>query len=184
MTVPRISEQPPLGHQDPAWRPDGKVLLFVRNGRDGIRGTPEIWSYSMTQNTARRFTNAGYLHPSYSRDQKWVAATKTTAFGTDVVILSAQTGAEVFRVTDDGRSWAPVFSPNGDAVAFLHSQGQIVDLSAVTLKGSGPSWTASDPIALTELSGLDSGSRPDWFIPASDLAPPSASPSASASSSG
>ena len=41
-TVPKLSETAPLGHQDPAWRPDGKVLLYVRNGRDGARGAPVI----------------------------------------------------------------------------------------------------------------------------------------------
>ena len=39
-TIPKIAETPPLGHQDPTWRPDGKVLLYVRNGRDGARGAP------------------------------------------------------------------------------------------------------------------------------------------------
>jgi dipeptidyl aminopeptidase/acylaminoacyl peptidase len=183
LSKPRLTEMSPLGHQDPAWRPDGKVLLFVRNSRDGSRGTPEIWSYSTTQRTARKLTNPGYLHPSYSRDQRWIAATKTTAFGTDIVILSAGTGAEVFRVTNDGRAWAPVFSPKGDAVAFLHSDGQIVDLETVQLGGAAPNWTASQPIALTELSGLDSGSRPDWFIPPDRLPAPSA-PAASSSPSG
>jgi Tol biopolymer transport system component len=186
LTKPNVPETAPLGHQDPAWRPDGRVLLFVRNGRDGTRGAPEIWRYSTADRTSRRLTNPGYLHPAWSRDQRWVAATKTTAFGTDVVILNPQTGAEVFRVTDDGRSWAPVFSPRGDAVAFLHSDGQIVDLHLVELEGTAPAWTAKTPIALTELSGLDTGSRPGWFIPEGELPPlptptprPSASPSAS-----
>ena len=39
-TVPTLAETPPLGHQDPTWRPDGKVLLYVRNGRDGPKGAP------------------------------------------------------------------------------------------------------------------------------------------------
>jgi Tol biopolymer transport system component len=182
-----VPETAPLGHQDPAWRPDGLTVLYVRNGRDGTRGAPEIWSYSMTRKTARRLTNPGYLHPAWSRDQRWVAATKTTSFGTDIVILNPQTGAEVLRVTDDGRSWAPTFSPRGDAIAFLHSDGQIVDLHMVELTGTGPAdWAASEQIPLTELSGLDTGSRPGWFIRESELPPlptptprPSASPSAS-----
>ncbi len=41
-TVPKVAETPPLGHQDPAWRPDGKVLLYVRNNRNGARGAPVI----------------------------------------------------------------------------------------------------------------------------------------------
>ena len=35
-----LPENAPLGHQDPAWRPDGKLLLYVKNGRDGTRGRP------------------------------------------------------------------------------------------------------------------------------------------------
>jgi Tol biopolymer transport system component len=182
LTKPRVAENQPLGHQDPAWRPDGLTILYVRNGKDGTRGAPEIWSYSMTRQSARRLTNPGYLQPAWSRDQRWIAATKTTAFGTDVVILNPQSGAEVFRVTTDGRSWAPVFSPMGDAVAFLHSTGQIVDLQMIQLDGTAPSWTASPPIALTELSGLDTGSRPGWSIPESELPPlPTPTPRPSAS---
>ena len=36
----------PLGHQDAAWRPDGKLLAFVMNSRDGARGTPRIFLYN------------------------------------------------------------------------------------------------------------------------------------------
>ena len=35
-----------LGHQDPDWRPDGKFLLYVKNGRDGSRGAPVIMRYN------------------------------------------------------------------------------------------------------------------------------------------
>jgi hypothetical protein len=187
LTHANITEIAPLGHQNPAWRPDGKAVLVVRNNKNGTNGAPEIWWYSVTNRTAKRLTGPGYLHPSWSRDQKWIAATKTTAFGTDVVILDAATGAEVLRVTNDGRSWAPVFSPAGDGIAFLHSDGQIVDLELAPLTGTGPGWTVGEAIPLTELSGLDTFSRPGWFIPPDQLPalptpspkPSSASPSAS-----
>ncbi len=45
------------------------------------------------------------------------------------MILDAANGRELLRLTDDGASWAPVWSPAGDAIAFLHIEGQIVDLS-------------------------------------------------------
>jgi Tol biopolymer transport system component len=41
--VPKLAETPPLGHQDPDWRSDGKELLYVRNGRSGSRGAPVIY---------------------------------------------------------------------------------------------------------------------------------------------
>ena len=63
------------------------------------------------------------MQPSYSPDGRYIAATRTTRFGTDVVILDASNGNELLRLTDDGASWAPSWSPAGDAIAFLHIDG-------------------------------------------------------------
>ncbi|MEJ7748456.1 MAG: hypothetical protein WKF56_04085 [Candidatus Limnocylindrales bacterium] len=177
---PELGTDGVLGHQDPEWRPDGRFLLYVRNGRDGSRGAPVIMRYNVERKTARALTGAGYLYPAYSRDGRYVAATRTSAFGTDVVILDGETGAELLRVTDDGTSWAPTWSPAGDGVAFLHLTGQTVDLRLARLNGPAPTWTIEEMLDLTEVSGLEPDSRPDWFIPADELPPlptPSAAPS-------
>jgi dipeptidyl aminopeptidase/acylaminoacyl peptidase len=180
-------EIPPLGHQDPAWHPTGRILLYVMNDRDGRRGAPTIWRYDPARDRPAQLTGPGYLAPSYSPDGRYVAATKTTPFGTDVVILDAATGGELLRVTSDGESWSPAWSPRGDAIAFFHIAGQIVDLRMATLGGSAPAFTVEDTIDLTVVSGLDGASRPSWFIPADQLPArpaPSASPAASPSPSG
>ena len=185
ITDPKLSEQIPLGHQDPAWRPDGKLVLYVRNDRDGAKGTSRIYAYNPATKRSTPVTGPGYLHPSWSPDGRYIAATKTSAFGTDVVILDASNGAEVLRLTDDGNSWAPAWSPAGDAIVFLHVSGQVVDLRLVQLAGSAPSWTPKDPLDLTTNAGLDAVSRPDWYIPPDQLpatpaptvAPASPSPS-------
>jgi Tol biopolymer transport system component len=179
-TVPKLTEEAPLGHQDPDWRPDGKVLLYVHNGRDGARGAPSIYRWDATKRTATALTGPGYLEPAFSPDGRYVAATKTSTFGNDLVILDASSGRELLRLTNDGASWAPVWSPLGDSIAFLHIQGQIVDLDLVRLSGDAPDWTVKDVIPLTEVSGLDSASRPDWFVPADQLPAPSQTPAASA----
>src|SRR5260221_3429380 len=177
-------ESAPLGPQDPAWRADGRYLLYVRNGREGARGAPEIFRWDLANKKATQVTGPGYLEPSYSPDGVYIAATRTTSFGNDIVILDAAHGRELLRVTTDGASWAPVWSPAGDAIAFLHIEGQIVDLQLARLTGSGPTWTVSEIVDLTQVSGLDGGSRPGWYIPRVELPatpepslPPSASPS-------
>lgn len=177
---PGLSQQPPLGHQDPAWSPDGKRLLYVRNDRDGAKGAPRIWAYTPATKKTKAVTGPGYLHPAWSPDGRYIAATRTTAFGTDVVILDATTGAEVLPLTSDGDSWAPAWSPKGDEIVFLHVAGQVVDLRLVMLEGSGPTWTAKKPLDLTRDAGLDGVSRPGWFIPASEL-PPTPAPTAQSS---
>ena len=181
---PDIPENAPLGHQDPAWRPDGRLLLTVRNARDGSRGAPQIVRWNPRTGNSSAVTGPGYVAPSWSRDGHWIAATRTTSLGSDIAILDARSGAEVFRVTDDGRSWSPVWSPIGDAVAFLHEEGGIVDLRLARLGGAAPSWEVTETINLTEVSGLEATSRPGWFIPPGELpplptAPPSSDPAAS-----
>jgi Tol biopolymer transport system component len=168
-----------LGHQDPAWRPDGQFLLYVRNGRDGSRGAPVIMRYNVAKGTTKALTGAGYLEPAYSPDGKYIAATKTSAIGSDIVILDGATGQELARITNDAASWSPVWSPAGDGIAFLHIDGQTVDLRLAKLAGTAPSWTIDKTIDLTEYSGLDADSGPDWFIPADQLpaTPPPPTPS-------
>ena len=172
-----VGENPPLGHQDVVWRRDGKLLLYVRNARDGSRGAPSIWQYSPVTQKTSAVTGPGYTSPSFSPDGKWIAATRTTRLGTDVVILNTRTGTEVLRVTNSAQSWAPVWSPAGDSIAYLTSHYQIVDLRLTPLKGRAGAWTLGDEIELTQYSGLDGASRPDWYVPPDQLPAPSPLPS-------
>jgi Tol biopolymer transport system component len=167
-----LSQVAPLGHQDPAWRPDGLRLAYVRSDRDGAKGVPRIYGYNVETGKSAPLTGPGYLHPSWSPDGRYLAVTRTTAFGTDVAILDARTGAELLRLTSDGESWAPAWSPRGDQIAYLHVAGQVVDLRMVQLDGAGPSWTIKETVDLTTSAGLDGVSRPGWFVPAADLPSP------------
>ena len=168
---PKLGELQSLGHQDPAWSPDGKTLLYVRNAREGSRGTPSIWRYSVATAKSTALTGPGYTAPAWSRDGRLVAATKTSNFGTDVVILDARTGAEVLRVTRDEASFSPVWSPKGDAIAFFRVALGVVDLYLVPLTGAAPNLAAGDSLPLTVSAGLEADSRPTWFIPADQLPP-------------
>jgi hypothetical protein len=181
LTKPPLPEDAPLGHQDPAWSLDGKTVAYVFDSRDGTRGTPELYLYTPATGHNAELTGPGYLSPSFSPDGKYLAATKTSAFGTDIVILDAHTGAEVLTVTVDGQSWDPVWSPAGDAIAFLHLSYQTVDLRVIPLVGTGPRWTLGQAIDLTRYSGLDGASRPGWYISPAELSTlrPQASGSAS-----
>jgi Tol biopolymer transport system component len=170
----------PLGHQDPAWRPDGKLLLFVKNGREGARGAPMLMRYRTSDGKVTTLAGPGYTTPSWSPDGRWVAATKTDGLGTDVVILDAANGAEVLRVTGDHRSFAGTWSPAGDALVYLHIDRGVVDLVTVKLSGSAPGWTVGEVLPLTNAAGLDGASRPSWFIPKDQLPEPSPTPTPSA----
>jgi Tol biopolymer transport system component len=176
LTKAGVPEFPPLGHQDPAWSPDGTTLLYVKNGRSGARGAPQIYRYVVKTKKISALTGPGYNSPGFSPDGRYVLATKTSTLGTDVVILDARNGAEIVRVTDDNHSWGGVWSPAGDAIAFLHIDGGVTDLQLVKLAGSPGRWTIGSVVALTENAGLDGASHPDWFMSANQLPQPSATP--------
>jgi Tol biopolymer transport system component len=171
LTDPALPEIQGLGHQDPAWSPDGKNLLYVRNSREGTRGTPTITRYNVATGRTTAMTTGGYSAPSWSRDGRYVAATKTTSFGTDVVILDARNGTVLLNLTHDELSFSPVWSPLMDSVAFFKLDHGVVDLWLMPLSGTAPSWTVGEPIPLTIAAGLDAPSRPQWFIPADQLPP-------------
>jgi Tol biopolymer transport system component len=172
LTNLRLPEVAPLGHQDPAWSPDGSAILYVKNARVGTRGAPVIQRYDLGTKKARVLTGPGYLGPAWSPDGRYVAATKTGSFGTDVVILDARTGNELLRLTNDEASFSPTWSPAGDAIAFFHVDRGVVDLELIRLEGTAPSWTIGDTIALTVSAGLEAASRPSWYIPPDQLPTP------------
>ena len=184
LTSLNLPESLQLGHQDPAWRPDGRFLLYVKNGRDGTRGAPQVFRYEPATKKTRALTGPGYVAPAYSPDGTWIAATQTDAFGTDIAILDGL-GKEVLRVTDDAHSFSPVWSPAGDAVAFLHLEGTIVDLRLARLDKASGRWVVTETVDLTKVSGLDGASRPSWYASPSEVpqpsAPPDGSPAASSS---
>ena len=168
----------PERHRDAAARPPGPDLAAGRQGAPvrpqrprRARGAPGHLPLGRRRRRRRRRSpGPGYLEPSYSPDGRYIAATKTEhASATTSSSSTRANGRELLRVTNDGASWAPVWSPAGDSIAFLHIEGQIVDLKLARLDGPAPNWTVKDVIDLTEVSGLDGASRPDWFVPADQL---------------
>jgi Tol biopolymer transport system component len=167
-----LPEQAPLGHQNPTWSPDGKYILYVKNGRQGARGLPTLWRYEVATKKNTALTGPGYTEPSYSADGRRIVATKTTSLGTDIVVLDARTGIELLRVTSDGRSWGGAWSPDGTQIAFLRLVGLTVDLNVATLEsGTGGALAVKETKPLTEFSGLDAESRPAWWGPRPTPAP-------------
>jgi Tol biopolymer transport system component len=172
LTDARAAENPPLGHQDPVWSPDGTYVYVVKDARNGSRGAPVIARYEVATKKTTTLTAPGYLAPSVSPDGRYLAVTRTDSFGTDVAVLDARTGTELLRVTRNGHSFSPVWSPAGDSIAYFEIDGAVVDLKLVRISGSAPAWQLGEPLALTISAGLDPGSRPAWYIPPEELPKP------------
>jgi TolB protein len=140
----RCDYTPFLGLSDPAFSPDGRILAYTMEGRTGRYGAPPICG-STPADVAHELA-AGYRAASWSPDGKYVAATRVSGDTLNVVVLDARTGKQVDQVTSDGASWAPVWSPDGDKLVYMHLSGPNVNLNMVYISGTGrTSRTRSSP---------------------------------------
>lgn len=165
-----------LGHNDPEWSPDGKRIAFTQNQSRGTIGAPVITIYRCKSKKKCEWgkvsqLKANYAKPSWSPDSTWLAAEKTTGTGRDIVIVSAKRGDELAGLTTDGDSFAPVVSPDGDQIAYLHRDGVDIDIRVMTLAFEGSAITLIDDVPITNDGGIDAGSTPAWYIPQDQLTP-------------
>ena len=169
LTRPPLAADYGVGHNDPTWSPDGSTIAYSYNHRQGALGRPMIALYNVRTHTSAFLTGAGYAQPSYAPNGRYLVAVRTDAKGRDLVILDATSGAEILRLTDDGRSFAPAWSPAGNQIVFLRAHGLALDLWLATLSGTGPSYSVVRLEPLTSQSLLDGTSKPSWYIPPAEL---------------
>jgi Tol biopolymer transport system component len=167
--------EPGLGHNDPAFSPDGTKIAFTHNSSGDTDGQPRIGIHTcQTKSNCSlgkvRYLKSGYAHPAWSPDGELLAVEATNGRGRDIVILNARRGDVRVQLTTDGDSFAPVFSPAGDQIAYLHRDGLNIDLRVMTLEFDDLGRiTKVDDRPVTSDGGIDGASTPSWFIPPAEL---------------
>jgi Tol biopolymer transport system component len=164
-----------LGHNDPAFSPDGQKIAFTYNNAQGTDGVPRIGIHScQTRKNCSagptRLLRPGYAHPSWSPDAEWLAVEATRGTGRDIAIIDPRRGDVRVLLTDDGNSFAPVVSPDGSQIAYLHRDGVAIDVRVMTLDiASDGKITLVEDRPVTDDGSIDGDSPPEWFIPPDQL---------------
>ncbi|MBN1893746.1 PD40 domain-containing protein [bacterium] len=150
-------EQPLTGNlraSDPAWSPDGGAIAFVRRMHDGSG----LWIWDLEQGGIRPlFSPAGtgeVFSPAWSPDGCSVAFSYMDERGFRDIAVIAKEGTGFRRLTHDAcDDRTPVWSPNGDEIAFCSSRSGAPGLYRMKSDGSG----------LTAMTCTAGGvMNPDW----------------------
>ena len=133
--------RPEVLHRDgglvllPAWRPDGKAILFTayRSGR------PELWTLDLGSRRPQRLLGLGDLTTGgvYSPDGTKIAFTASTNGNSDVWVANAD-GSDPRRLTTDPAiDGSPTWSPDGKRLCFVSSRSGNPHLYLMNADGSG-----------------------------------------------
>ena len=159
LPLPHIA---PFGHQDPVWSPDGKAIYYVQNGLSEGSSSSRIIRYNIAKKSTTRIGEKGLVQPAISPDGRWIAATRISARGTDVVVMVAATGEVVLEMTRTGKSWAPAWSPSGAQLAYLSANGNQASLNLASFSVA-PSGIPNPPVIVSPLRDpVDPNVRPAW----------------------
>jgi Tol biopolymer transport system component len=170
-----VFNQAALGHNDPDFNAAGTKIAFTYNEAAGTEGDPKIAIFSCQTKTKctngkTKYLRSGYANPSWSPDGKLLAVETTDGSGRDIAIITASKGIERVQLTNDGDSFAPEFSPNGDQIAYLKRNKLNIDVRVMTLDRDerGRITLASDK-AVTSDGSADGHSGVSWYIPRNQL---------------
>jgi TolB protein len=118
----------------PAWRPDGKAILFTayRGGR------PEIWTLDLATRKPQRLLSVGDLAVGgvYSPDGRQIAFAASQDGNSDVWVANAD-GSGAHRLTSDPAiDGSPTWSPDGKRICFVSTRSGNAHLYLMGADGS------------------------------------------------
>ena len=123
----------------PAWSPDGRTLAFVRSGQVYVMNTDGSGEQSLTNSPG------GAAAPAWSPDGRRIAFMRLGMGGHvnslgylwDIYVMNADGSGQRRLARDTWRLAAPVWSPDGQRLAFVARRAGKDELHVVSADGSG-----------------------------------------------
>lgn len=118
-----------------AWSPDGKEMAIYEQINDPPgKGKNLIWILDLATGSKRLVFHRPTLEGSVQGKISWSPDGTRLAFGwkRDIYVLDLQSGAFNRLTTSGGDDSHPIWSPNGEMIAYIHSLGVCEDTVIIT----------------------------------------------------
>lgn len=150
---PKYLTETPVNEKAPAWSPRGNQFAFVSD----ITGSDVIWVRSETEGwerplvTAADFNDtktASLSRPFFSPDGQRIVYHRNNKDGSTELWISSASGGTPIRVFEDSQhgQFTPVWSPDGNWIAFLTSTGHSYSLAKIRVGSSEPPTILKDKV--------------------------------------
>jgi serine/threonine-protein kinase len=156
---------------DPAWgggqfdfsaAPSGAGTLVYLAGKENVRRWPIVWMDSSGKMQPLLTAPGIYFNPRFSPDGRRLALDETSK-GSDIFVYDLERGTMV-RLTFDGHSQGPVWSPDGARIAFRTNAAAGTALMWMPSDGAGePQELLNSPNTVIPWSFSPDGRRLAYF---------------------
>lgn len=155
-----------------SWSPDGTQIAAANYVGTEPYNTGQIWVLNLETGRWLDYTRVkdGAYDPAWSPDGEWIAFVQREGTSTNIYVMRADPddwegeGTEpiLYKLTTDGASRSPAWSPDGTQLAYIALEDSTFDIYTADFSATGGTPSIDNIQRLTDNAAVDAPSGLSW----------------------